>query len=64
MAVTLFCPNLGCRMVLEVPDKARGRRVRCSSCGTNFMVPEKAPAKPGVRPPKAVEKPKGVAPPS
>lgn len=61
MAVTLFCPNLGCRMVLEVPDKTRGRRVRCSSCGTNFMVPEKAP---GDRAPKAFVKPKGVAPPS
>lgn len=63
MAVTLFCPNLSCRMVLEVPDKTRGRRVRCSRCGTNFMVPEKAPPKPGARP-KPVEKSKGIAPPA
>ncbi len=62
MAVTLFCPNLSCRMVLEVPDKTRGRRVRCSRCGTNFIVPEKAPAKTGVRSPNPVEKSKGVAP--
>ncbi len=64
MAVTLFCPNLSCRMVLEVPDKTRGRRVLCSRCGTNFIVPEKAPDKPAVRSPKVVEKAKGGAPPT
>ncbi len=64
MAVTLFCPNLSCRMVLEVPDKTRGRRVRCSRCGTNFIVPEKAPPKSGDRAPKAFEKPRGIAPPT
>ena len=42
MNITLYCPNLRCRMVLEVPEKTRGRRVRCSRCGTNFMVPTKA----------------------
>ncbi len=39
MAITLLCPNLKCRTVLQVPDKARGRKVRCARCGRNFMVP-------------------------
>ena len=42
MAVTLYCPNLRCRTVLEVPEKARGRRVRCIRCGTNFLVPTRS----------------------
>ena len=41
MTVTLYCPNLRCRATLEVPERARGRRVRCSRCGTNFLVPTK-----------------------
>ncbi len=56
MTVTLYCPNLRCRTVLEVPDKARGRRVRCSRCGTNFLVP----AKP--EPPKKKAAPEPAAP--
>lgn len=39
MAVTLICPNLKCRAVLQVPDKARGKKVRCGQCRTAFMVP-------------------------
>ncbi len=40
MAVTLMCPNLRCRKVLAVPEAARGKRVRCSYCGTMFLVPK------------------------
>ena len=40
MSVTLMCPNLRCRKVLAVPEAARGKRVRCSYCGTMFMVPK------------------------
>jgi hypothetical protein len=40
MAITLICPNLRCRSVLQVPDSVRGRPVRCSRCGRNFIVPE------------------------
>ncbi len=41
MAVTLFCPNLKCRLILQVPDEARGKKVRCGQCQTTFVVPEK-----------------------
>lgn len=40
MAVTLICPNLKCRTILQVPDKARGKKVRCGKCGKNFIVPD------------------------
>ena len=50
MSVVLFCPNLKCRAVLQVSEKARGRKVRCGQCGTAFLVPIKGgkrqPAKP------------------
>lgn len=54
MPVTLLCPNLRCRAVLQVPDTVRGKTVRCGHCATVFAVPmakseretPKAPAKP------------------
>ena len=42
MLVTLLCPNLKCRRVLQVPDTTRGHRVRCGHCGQILMVPSKA----------------------
>jgi hypothetical protein len=44
MPVTLICPNLKCRTILQVPDKARGRKVKCGRCGRNFVVPATAAA--------------------
>lgn len=45
--VRLMCPNLTCRKILAVPRSARGKTVRCRSCGTNIRVPSApAPAKP------------------
>lgn len=41
MAVTLFCPNLKCRSILQVPDSTRGKKVKCGQCGTAFFVPAK-----------------------
>lgn len=41
MSVTMICPNLKCRAILQVPDKARGKKVRCGQCRTAFMVPQK-----------------------
>ena len=41
MPVTLMCPSLKCRAVLQVSDKMRGKKVRCGQCGTAFMVPNK-----------------------
>jgi LSD1 subclass zinc finger protein len=43
MLVTVICPHLRCRTVLQVPETARGQKVRCSRCGKNFIVP----ARPG-----------------
>jgi len=40
MAITIICPNLICRSVLQVPDTMRGQKVRCARCGRNFRVPE------------------------
>lgn len=38
--ITVICPNLRCRSILQVPDRARGKTVRCGCCGKNFIVPE------------------------
>ncbi|MEM7625929.1 MAG: hypothetical protein AAF333_09890 [Planctomycetota bacterium] len=48
-AVRLLCPNLKCRTILSVPITARGKTVRCRSCGMRIQVPAgqgspKAPA--------------------
>lgn len=40
MPVTLICPRLTCRALLCVPEKVRGKRVRCTKCGTTLIVPE------------------------
>ena len=39
MSVTVICPNLPCRSMLQVPEGVRGRKVRCGRCGKNFIVP-------------------------
>jgi LSD1 subclass zinc finger protein len=44
MPVTLICPSLKCRKVLQVPDITRGKSVRCSHCGASFLVPDKKKA--------------------
>ena len=46
MALTIICPNLRCRSVLQVPDEVRGQKVRCGKCGKNFIVPPQAMPKP------------------
>ncbi|MCK6484799.1 MAG: hypothetical protein HUU22_09640 [Phycisphaerae bacterium] len=40
MAVTILCPNLKCRKVLQVPEAVRGKQVRCGYCGSALLVPE------------------------
>ena len=49
--IRIMCPNLGCQRVLAVPDHARGKLVRCRSCGTNIRIPATrgtpAPSNPG-----------------
>jgi hypothetical protein len=38
-SVRIMCPNLTCRKILAVPNQARGRTVRCRSCGVSIKVP-------------------------
>lgn len=45
-AVRLLCPNLKCRTILAVPESARGKTVRCRSCGMRIQVPAGQSAKP------------------
>ena len=42
--IRIMCPNLGCQRVLAVPDHARGKLVRCRSCGTNIRIPRRETA--------------------
>jgi len=37
--ITLVCPNLKCKAVLEVTEKQRGTRIRCKKCGQIILVP-------------------------
>lgn len=46
--IRIMCPNLKCRRVLGVPTTARGKNVRCGTCGTHVRIP--APKQPAPRP--------------
>ena len=37
--VMIICPNLKCRAIVQVPERARGKRVRCGHCGIHFAIP-------------------------
>lgn len=51
MPVTVLCPNLRCRAKLCVPDRVRGKRVRCPQCSITFQIPDApAPKKPAPGP--------------
>ena len=43
MPISIMCPNLACRAILRVPDKVRGKKVRCGECSIVFSVPENTP---------------------
>lgn len=43
--IRVMCPNLRCRSILAVPSDARGRLVRCKTCGTNIKIPSKSEPK-------------------
>ncbi len=45
MPVTVLCPNLNCRALLRVPDRTRGKKVRCGRCGMALLVPPPPPPK-------------------
>ena len=57
MAITLICPNLLCRGLLQVPDNVRGRKVRCGRCGKDFLVPIQGTTLTPAPPPPAEAKP-------
>ncbi len=40
--IRIMCPRLTCRKVLAVPATARGKTVRCRSCGATLRVPDSA----------------------
>lgn len=44
--VRIICPNLKCRAILSVPGSARGKSVRCRSCGARVSVPQPRSAAP------------------
>ena len=44
--VRIMCPSLTCRKVLSIPEMARGKTVRCKSCGTNIRIPADRAGKP------------------
>jgi hypothetical protein len=52
-----MCPNLACKRVLAVPSHARGKLVRCRSCGINIRIPvlksKEEPAQGQAAPPAA-----------
>lgn len=49
-SITLICPNLLCRSILQVPESVRGRKVRCGKCGRDFIVPAVATSKQAKKP--------------
>ncbi|XVJ58394.1 MAG: hypothetical protein HEQ23_02940 [Tepidisphaera sp.] len=55
----IMCPNLNCRLVLAVPQSARGKTVRCKGCTTSIRIPAAPPAK--ATEPPAEKKDKGAA---
>ena len=40
--VTLVCPNLKCKAVLQVDESKRGSKVRCTKCGQVIVVPARS----------------------
>ncbi len=59
MPVTVMCPNLRCRATLSVPDKVRGKRVRCPECSITFQVPAPSSGPPAKPAQKAAPAPTG-----
>lgn len=55
-SVRIMCPSLVCRKVLSVPGEARGKAVRCKSCGTVIRIPDKSAAAPPPRPAEGASK--------
>jgi hypothetical protein len=50
--IRIMCPNLACKRILAVPQHARGKLVRCRSCGMTVRIPPPKSA-PEIAPPAA-----------
>jgi len=48
--IRLMCPNLKCKRVLAVPERARGKNVKCMGCGAFVKVPASAAPTPAPDP--------------
>ena len=53
--IRIMCPNLVCLSVLSVPERARGKLVRCGGCGVNIRIPQGKANNPTTAPTDAVE---------
>ena len=53
MPITVICP--GCQTSYNLPENARGMKVRCRKCNCEFTAPAKAPGKQTVMYVEAVE---------
>lgn len=47
--ILMMCPKLTCRKVLNVPETARGKSIRCRNCGTVCQVPSGSKAEPNAK---------------
>ena len=47
MPILVKCPTKGCGKILNVPDSAAGRTIRCPACGNPVQVPSSAAGKGG-----------------
>ena len=45
--IRIMCPNVSCKRILAVPAHARGKLVRCRSCGATIRIPDKKEKKEG-----------------
>ncbi len=38
-SLRIRCPNPKCHVILSIPVKMHGQRVRCAGCGQSFLAP-------------------------
>ena len=59
--IRIMCPNIACKRVLAVPTHARGKLVRCKSCGINIRIPQQKKEEPVPATPDAADQAKPAA---
>jgi hypothetical protein len=58
--IRIMCPNVSCKRILAVPAHARGKLVRCRSCGATIRIPDKKDKKEGAPAGGADQKPEAA----